>query len=147
MASAAMYDHAIEEWMRGNLDWEADTIRAVLVSDDYTPDQAGDSVRADIGSNDTSSPVTVQGRTIETKAGLTRLLSDGSLRWSQFTGEFRYIVLYADRGSSTTDVLVAFSDLGDQEASNAAILIDYPAGVCEFANQAAPVTAPETVED
>lgn len=134
-----MYDDAVADFARGELDWERDDIRVCLVTDDYTPSQSSDGTYADLRRFEV--PATgsyraggqeLTGRLVERSelGGSVRLMG-GSVAWRGFTGQFRYAVVCraGDDGR-----LVAYTDLGRQEASNARVVLEYDrdGGVAEF---------------
>ncbi len=143
MTSAALYDAAIEHFLTGTVDWERDTIKVLLTTPEYEPSQADDAFRGDIVASEVA-PVgsykpggaVLGGRTVSRDGilGATRLLATQTVRWTGFTGEFRWAVVYHARGSRSEDELVAFTDLGDNRVENATVelVFDRDLGVCEF---------------
>lgn len=124
-----MYDHGVELIVRGELDWENEPVRVLLVTPDYVPSQADDTTVADsIGLRELRSNGTyerggavLEGRTVEsgTVPGAI-VLHGGTVEW-RLTGEFRYAVLATSDGH-----LVAYSDLGYQHVTDAPVRITYP---------------------
>lgn len=133
-----MYDSAVADFARGELDWERDPVKVLLVSGEYMPSQAQDATRADL--RGTEIPATgsykpggksLPGREVVRSelGGDVRLLG-GSVEWTGMTAEFRYAVVVCSKG----DRLVAYTDLGRQVASNARVVLEYDrdGGVAEF---------------
>ena len=135
-----MYDAAVTEFVRQNVDWEHDTVKVMLVTDDYVPSQASDSDVRDVGSAEVEASGSyrkggqvLMGRSVVSgPLGSTRLMG-GSVNWTGFSGRFRYAVVYVHRGSGD-DLLVSYTDLGSQEASNARVSLEFDrdGGVAEW---------------
>ncbi len=143
MTQAAMYDAAILHFLDQSVDWERDTIKLMLCTADYEPSQSEDEFRADLDASEVAPGGSYQpggavlgGRTVSRDGilGSTHLLATQTVRWTGFTGEFRWAVVYHARGSRSEDELVAFADLGDNRVENATLEFpfDRERGVCEF---------------
>jgi hypothetical protein len=124
--SAAMYDDAVVMFARGELDWERDTVKVVLVDPEYVPSQSSDSSRAALRGHEVSTAARLDGREVSRGAlsGDVRLLG-GTVGWTGFTGRFRYAVLFQANGDAASDRLVSYTDLGLQEATNARVSLEY----------------------
>jgi len=104
----ALYDKGRQKFLSGDLDWDAHTIKAVLVdSADYTPDLANDEFLAAI-------PV---GGRVATSAALTGksvtagIADAADITLSSVTGDVsEYIVIYRDTGDAATSPLIALID-------------------------------------
>ncbi len=143
MSQAAMYDAAIDHFLSQDFSWERDTIKVMLCTGEYDPSQTDDEFRGDIGAAEVA-PVgsykpggaVLGGRTVSRDGilGSTRLLATQTVRWTGFSGEFRWAVVYHARGSRSEDELVAYTDLGDNRVENGTLELafDRDLGVCEF---------------
>jgi hypothetical protein len=106
----ALYDKGRQKFLAGDLDWDAHTIRCVLVDlADYTPDLTAheflSSVPA-IGRVATSAPLS--GKTV------TNGVADAdNLTFTAVTGDsVEAMVMYRDAGSDATNALIAYFDTG-----------------------------------
>lgn len=115
-----------------NVDYDADTIKLMLVTSSYTPNQATHATRNDIGANEATggSGYPALGFTLGTKtASLSSLtLNHDAADISQaITGgpfAFRYGVYYKSTGgAATTDALVGYVDFGAQSITDATLNI------------------------
>lgn len=127
--AAFAYDVAAVDLASGALRWADDDIRVVLVSGRYVPGQSADRSRSDLQSFEVSEPMRMLGRKVDDSGPGRISLRASNLRWPRFSGEFRYAVVF----NATSGNLVAYSDLGPQNMSNAAVALSYPEGaVCEL---------------
>src|SRR5690242_11512567 len=136
-----MYDSAVRLLTLGGLDWEGDTVKVLLADDRYEPDQVNDSSRADLLLAEVLPSGTYQsgGAVLSSRQVAMEpnevLLQGGSVRWYDFTGEFRYAVVYQANNDNdrADDLLIAYTDLGLQRATNATVTLDFDSdGVCAF---------------
>jgi hypothetical protein len=125
-----MYDNAVALFARGELDWENDEIRMILATDRYQPSQTGDLTRDDLREHEVAATGTYQKggmllrqRTVSRGVPNEVRLHGGMVTWYGFTGEFRYAVLVQARGGE--DRLIAYADLGNQQATNARVSVEY----------------------
>lgn len=129
-----MYDSAVAAFARGELDWEGAQVRVMLLTDDYVPSQSSDELAALISRYEVEPSgsyhrggAELRGRSVvRSELGGDVKLTGASVSWEGFTGAFRYAVVRAD------DRVVAYADLGAQQASNASVSLSYEAGVAEF---------------
>lgn len=113
-------------------DLDTDTIKLMLVTSSYTPDQANHDFRNDIGANEASggSGYPSLGFTLASK---TLAATSLTLNWDAadisqaITGgpfAFRYGVYYKSTGGAdTTDPLVGYVDFGAQSVTDATLNI------------------------
>lgn len=140
--TAAVYASAVRGFVTGELDWETDDIRMLLVRDRYEPNQSGDRYRSSLGlaeavpsGNYPSEGLRVEARDVQPSGTMgTRLV--GAVKALQgFSGEFRYGVIYQHLGDNVRDTepLVAVTDFGVQVLSNADVSVTFdPHGICVF---------------
>lgn len=124
-----MYDSAVAAFAAGGLRWEGDDVRVMLVTGDYEPDQALHTTVDEVSRFEVEPTGTyVRGGTSVAGRMVARAEFGGEIRlrassvsWSDLTAEFQYAVLYArDSGQ-----LVAYSDMGAQRVSGAAVTVSY----------------------
>ena len=116
----------------GNVDLDTDTIKLILVTSSYTPDQATHNFRDDLGANEASggSGYPAGGFTLASKALSVSTLT---LNWDAadisqaITGgplAFRYGVYYKSRGGvASADELIGYVDFGAQSVTDATLNI------------------------
>ena len=145
--SATMYDAPVADFARGDLDWERDTFKVMLVTGDYTPDQSSDATRSDLrgfeipasGSYKAGGSELTGRSVVRTDGGVVRL-DGGSVEWSGVSAVFRYAIVYQASGSADSDRLLSYTDFGRaQVVDNARVLLEYDrdGGVVEFVAVAA----------
>lgn len=125
--NAVVYDSAVVMFARGQADWENDVFKAMLVTDRYQPAQTTDSSREDVqafevnakGYGSGGKPIT--GRSVEHPSANQVRLSGGSVTWDDFTGEFRYVVVYEPE----SERLVAVADVGFQRVTGSQVTVDW----------------------
>lgn len=140
MESSLVYDSFLEGFARAELDWIAGTFRVVLVGGGYEPDPTHSS-RASLGDYELGSVPgydrggkLLRGRALEEIEPSGLRFAAGEVSWPDFTGRFRYAVVCQDNGTRSTDRLVSVMDFGNQDLTNANIVISYEGeGVCVFA--------------
>ena len=115
-----------------NVDYDADTIKLMLVTGTYTPNQGTHATRSDLGANEASGGTgyPAGGFTLASK---TTGLSSLTLNWDAadisqaITGgpfAFRYGVYYKSTGgAASTDALLGYVDFGAQSVTDATINI------------------------
>ena len=125
-------EHITNSASGGSVDLDSDTIKLMLVTSSYTPTQASDDFRDDIGANEASggSGYTAGGFTLGSK---TLAATSLTLNWDAadisqaITGgpfAFRYGVYYKSRGgASSADEVIGYVDFGAQSVTDATINI------------------------
>jgi hypothetical protein len=123
--ASLIFDSCIDDTVRGNIDWDADTFKAMIVTSAYTPNKATHTKRSDITGEATGTGYTAGGQvvtatvtkdTVNHRVDIT--FSDPSWPSSTITG--RGIVLFKSRGgASSADELIAYVDNGSDVASSA----------------------------
>lgn len=138
MATAKVYLNGVMNLNNGNIDWDTDTVKLMLVTSSYTPDQDADNFRDDLGANEASggSGYTAGGATLANKTVVVdgasneiRLKGD-DVSWTITGGPlaFRYGVLYKSRGgAASADELIGYVDFGAQSVTDAVINVDFDA--------------------
>jgi hypothetical protein len=123
--ASLIYDSCIDDTVRGAIDWDADTFKAMIVTSTYSPNKGTHTKRSDVTNEasgtgytagGTAVTVTVSKDTTNHRVDLT--FSDPS--WSTATLTGRALVLYKSRGGlASADELVAYVDNGADVTSTA----------------------------
>jgi hypothetical protein len=125
-------EHITNSASGGSVDLDTDTIKLILITSSYTPDQALHDFRDDLGANEASggSGYTAGGFTLGSK---TLAATSLTLNWDAadisqaITGgpfAFRYGVYYKARGgASSADEIIGYVDFGAQSVTDATINI------------------------
>jgi len=134
MATAKMYGLAIKSFANKEIDWDTDTIKAVLCSATYTPNQDthqyASSLTGELTDASYSRKTLASKTTVYDGASNTHTLDCADFSWTALTGTFRYLV-YVDTqtGSDATSPLIAYVDFGaDQVASAQDVNVTVDAG-------------------
>lgn len=113
--------------MKGNVDLDTDTIKVMLVTSAYTPDQDAHTKLSDITNEVTGTGYTAGGATLASKTVTQDNTNDkgvmdcADITWSTSTITARGAVLYKSRGgASSSDELIAYYDFGTDKSSVAA---------------------------
>ena len=131
MATPKWYANGLLAVTNGSVDLDTDTIKLMLVTSSYTPNQGTDNFRDDVGTEASGgSGYTAGGFTLASK---TLGVSSLTLNWDAadisqaITGgpfAFRYGVYYKARGgASSADELIGYVDFGAQSVTDATINI------------------------
>jgi hypothetical protein len=121
MAMATLiYDSCIDDTVRGAIDWDADTFKAMIVTDTYTPNKGSHTRRSDVTNEVTGTGYTAGGLAVTatvtkdtTNHRVDITFSDPSWTTATITG--RGIVVYKSRGgaSSADELLFAITNGSD----------------------------------
>ena len=122
--ASLIYNSAIDEMARGDIDFDTDTFKAMLVTSSYTPNKDTHDFRDDV-TNEVSgtgytaggvaSAVTVTKDTANDKVTIQL----GAVSWASSTITARGCVYYKSRGgASSADELVCYADFGSDVSSS-----------------------------
>jgi hypothetical protein len=122
--ASLIYNSAPDEMARGDIDFDTDTFKAMLVTSSYTPNKDTHDFRDDV-TNEVSgtgytaggvaSAVTVTKDTANDKVTIQL----GAVSWASSTITARGCVYYKSRGgASSADELVAYADFGSDVSSS-----------------------------
>ena len=122
--ASLIYNSAPDEMARGDLDFDTNTFKAMLVTSSYTPNKDTHDFRDDV-TNEVSgtgytaggvaSAVTVTKDTANDKV----TIQFGAVSWASSTITARGCVYYKSRGgASSADELVAYADFGSDVSSS-----------------------------
>jgi hypothetical protein len=123
--ASLIYNSAIDEMARGDIDFDTDTFNAMLVTSSYTPNKDTHEFRDDVTNEapatgnyvagGETSAVTVTKDTANDKV----TIQFGAVTWSSSTITARGCVYYKSRGgASSADELVAYNDFGSDVSSS-----------------------------
>lgn len=110
--------------MNGGIDLDTNTIKVMLVTSSYTPEQDTHEDRADVTNEVTGDGYTSGGAEITNKA-VTQDNTDNEgvfdgddVTWSASTITARGAVIYKSTGDASTDLLVCYIDFGSDKSSS-----------------------------
>ena len=121
-----IYGEFYKEVFSGNIDWETDVFKVVLLKDTYTPDLLNHKVLNDIdlttneaaGTNYTAGGAELDNKAIEyTHATRKVLVKADDTEWANSTVTAQYAVLYKDTTDGATSTLVKVIDFGENKSS------------------------------
>jgi hypothetical protein len=123
--ASLIYNSAIDEMARGDIDFDTNTFKAMLVTSSYTPNKDTHEFRDDVTNEapatgnyvagGETSAVTVTKDTANDKV----TIQFGAVTWSSSTITARGCVYYKARGgSASADEIVAYNDFGSDVSSS-----------------------------
>lgn len=123
--TAKWYGYALLKALNKEVDWDTDTIKVMLCTSSYTPDQDTHDYKDDItnevsGTGYTAGGATLGSKTIGYTGGTNVIKLDAAdVTWSASTITARYAVIYVDTGTASTSLLLGYVDFGaDVSSSN-----------------------------
>jgi hypothetical protein len=122
--ASLIYNSCIDDTARGNIDFDTNTFKAMLVTSSYTPNKDTHDKRDDVtnevangngySTGGATSTVTVTKDTANDKV----TIQFGAVSWATSTITARGCVYYKSRGgASSADELVAYNDFGSDVSS------------------------------
>lgn len=123
--TAKMYGNALLKALNKEVDWDTDTIKVMLCTSSYTPDQDTHIYKSSVTNEVTGTGYTAGGATLANKtityAGSTNTikLDADDVVWASSTITARYAVIYDDTGTDSTSVLLGYIDFGEDKTSSA----------------------------
>lgn len=125
------------------VDWVTDTIKTLLTTVTYVPNQDTDDFKSVVtneitGTNYTAGGVTLAGKSVsyDSTTNETRLIASTATSWANASFTARRAVNYKDTGTAATSPLVSYVDFGaDQTVATATFTLTWDAtnGVCKVA--------------
>lgn len=110
--------------MNGGIDLDTNTMKVMLVTSSYTPDQDTHEDRADVTNEVSGTGYSAGGATIANGA-VTQDNTDNEgvydgddVTWSSSTITARGAVIYKSTGTASTDLLVCYIDFGSDKSSS-----------------------------
>jgi hypothetical protein len=123
--ASLIYNSAIDDIVRGAIDADTDTFKALLVTSSYSPNKDTHDKRDDVTNEVTGTGYTAGG--VTTACTVTKdtandrvTLQFAAVSWATSTITARALVIYKSRGgASSADELVAYNDFGSDVSSTA----------------------------
>ncbi|MHA1482068.1 MAG: hypothetical protein ACTSQA_01355 [Candidatus Heimdallarchaeaceae archaeon] len=129
-----IYNDFKKNIMNGNIDLDTDTIKVMLVTSSYTPDQDShefkDSVTNEVsGTGYTAGGVELTSKVVSADDTDNEGVFDAAdVTWSSSTITARGAVIYKDTGTAATSPLICYLDFGaDKSSSNGDFTISWNA--------------------
>jgi len=122
--ASLIYNSAIDEMARGDIDFDTNTFKALLVTSTYTPNKDTHDFRDDVTNEVTGTGYTAGGVTsavtvTKDTANDKVTIQFGAVSWASSTITARALVIYKSRGgASSADELIAYNDFGSDVASS-----------------------------
>jgi hypothetical protein len=123
--ASLIYNSAPDEMARGDIDFDTDTFKAMLVTSSYTPNKDTHEFRDDVTNEAPATGNYVAGGETSTVTVTKDTANDrvtiqfGAVSWSSSTITARGCVYYKSRGgASSADELVAYADFGSDVSSS-----------------------------
>jgi hypothetical protein len=108
------------------VDWITDSIKVMLCTSAYTPDQDNHTFKSDItneitGTGYTAGGVTLASKTLTYTGASNKLVLDAAdVSWTTATFTARYAVIYKDTGAAGTSPVLGYVDFGADQVVSAA---------------------------
>lgn len=116
------------------VDWVGDTVKVMLTTSTYTPNQDTHDFKDDVTNEVSSTGYTAGGASLASKAATydaasnTVRLDADDVTWSSVTFTARYAVIYKDTGTAATSPLLGWVDFGaDQSPAGVNFTISWDA--------------------
>ena len=122
--ASLIFNSCIDDVARGNIDFDTNSFKAMLVTSTYTPNKDTHDRRDDVTNEVTGTGYTAGGVacvcTVTKDTATDRVtLSFAAVSWASSTITARGLVYYKSRGgASSADELVAYNDFGSDVSSS-----------------------------
>ena len=121
--TAKMFGLAFKSAFNKEIDYDTDTVKAVLCSSAYTPDQDTHQYASSLAGELTGGGyvrVTLGTKAVTYTGGTNTLMLDAAdFAFTGLTGTFRYLVYLVDTGVAGTSPLLAYVDFGADQTATA----------------------------
>lgn len=123
--TAKVYGPALAALASGSINWTADTIKVMLCTSAYVPDQDAHDFKSDVTNEVVGTGYTAGGATLGSKTSTytagtnTQVLDAADPVWATSTITARYAVYYKDTGTAGTSPLIGYLDFGADVVSTA----------------------------
>lgn len=121
---AKLYGQLMAKAFNKEVDFDSDTIKVMLTTSSYTPNQDTHVYKSDVTNEVTGTGYTTGGQALASKtvtydsATNTVILDAADTVWSSSTITARYAVIYDDAGASdASKVLLGYVDFGSDQSS------------------------------
>lgn len=122
--ASLIYNNALWYLVKGNIDFDSDTFKTMLVTSSYTPNKDTDDFRNDVTNEVTGTGYTAGGNSCTMTVAAIDTTNDrievtmGGSAWASSTITAAGAVIYKSRGgASSADELVAYIDFGGNVVS------------------------------
>ena len=122
--ASLIYNSCVDDMARGNIDFDTNSFKAMLVTSTYTPNKDTHDKRDDVTNEVAGTGYTAGGVasvcTVTKDTATDRVtLSFAAVSWASSTITARGLVYYKSRGgASSADELVAYNDFGSDVSSS-----------------------------
>jgi len=124
--ASLIYNSAIDDMARNNIDFDTNTFKAMLVTSSYTPNKDTHDKRDDV-TNEVAATGGYTAGGVTTACTVTKdtandrvTLQFAAVSWATSTITARALVIYKSTGgAASTDALVAYNDFGSDVSSTA----------------------------
>jgi len=123
--ASKMYGNMLLKALNKEVDWDSDTIKVMLTTSSYTPNQDTHIYKSSVTNEVTGTGYTAGGATLASKtitydtATNVTILDAADTVWASSTITARYAVVYDDAGASdAAKVLLGYVDFGSDQASS-----------------------------
>jgi hypothetical protein len=123
--TAKVYGLALKSLCNKEIDYDTDTVKVMLCTSSYTPNQDTHQYKSDVTNEVTGTGYTAGGATLASKtvtytSGTNTLVLDAAdPAWATSTITARYAVAYVDTGTAGTSPLLCYWDFGADVSSSA----------------------------
>ena len=131
--TAKLYGLVFQSAFNKEIDFDSDTIKAMLVTSAYTPNQDTHRYKSSITNEVTGTGYTAGGVTLASKTvaydttNNTVTFDAADLSWPASTITARYLVIYGSTGTDATSPLIAYVDFGaDVSTTNGTLTYTFP---------------------
>ncbi|MCQ4148656.1 hypothetical protein [Rhodococcus qingshengii] len=123
-----LFGLAFKSMINGEINWTSHTIKAMLCTSAYTPNQDTHQYKSSVtneaaGTGYTAGGVALAGKTVTYTAGTNTLILDASdTQWPDSTVTGRYLILFDDTPSTdATKPLIGYIDFGADVSTTAGV--------------------------
>lgn len=122
--SAKVYGNLPLQALQKKVDWLNDTIKVMLCTSTYTPDQDAHVFKSSVTNEITGTGYTAGGQALASKTATytgstnTTALDAADVVWAASTITARYAVIYSDTGTAATSPLIGYVDFGSDLSSS-----------------------------
>jgi hypothetical protein len=120
--TAKIYDLAFTSFANKEIDWGTDTIKVMLTTSTYTPNQATHQYKSSVTNEVTGTGYTAGGATLASKteaiSSHVKTFDAADVSWATSTITARYAVVYSSTGTDATSPLLCYIDFGADVVSS-----------------------------
>lgn len=123
--ASLLYNLFLNAWAKGNIDFDTDSFKVMLVTSSYTPNKDTHDFRNDVTNEVTGTGYSAGGAAVTVTVNAVDTANDrqeitlGGASWSTSTITARGAVYYKSRGgASSADEIIAYIDFGGDVSSS-----------------------------